>query len=260
MRLEYKYPVSLEHLPAIRKLMRPYVNVDEHADKRDAKEYTVRSIYFDTAEMEYYLERIEGISVRKKIRIRGYNEHTDESAAVLEIKRKYVNWVTKGRAALLHGHLADLFRTGDIEKYIRTDNGDARHARQFFYHVFSRSLKPSVLIAYEREAYHSKFNPELRITFDKNLRYLVHPSLHELFEESEMQYAMLKHFVLEVKFRRGLPLWLRQVIKQYSLSRTPVSKYTICLDASRRRTGNTGTWAKYEGNGTFAWRPRMLGT
>ncbi len=72
MRLEYKYLVPRERLDALRAQMRPYLRADGFTAKTSAnKGYTVRSIYFDTAEMDGYLEKIEGIGVRKKIRVRG---------------------------------------------------------------------------------------------------------------------------------------------------------------------------------------------
>lgn len=238
MRLEYKYLVPVERLDALRTQMRPYLRVDGFVDKTNAnKGYTVRSIYFDTPRMDYHFEKIEGIGVRKKIRVRGYNALTDRSAVFLEIKRKNVNLIAKDRAPLFYRDLEDLFRTRDVDRYIQPHHGSGESiepAKRFFFHVCGRSLEPSVLVSYDREAFYARFNPLLRITFDKNLRFSMRPSLNELFDESKLRRTMGRHFILEVKFQRGLPSWLRDVITQNELERMALSKYTLCVDAHRR--------------------------
>ncbi|NIO28915.1 MAG: VTC domain-containing protein [Candidatus Latescibacteria bacterium] len=248
MRLEYKYLIPMQHLPEIQAILKPYLQMDKFAAQRETKEYTVRSIYFDTLELDYYFEKIEGLKIRKKIRVRGYNEHSEQSVIFLEIKRKCANYIHKNRATVLHCDLFELFRTGDIERYILSHDGYAgsqKHARQFFYYVFGKSLRPSMLVAYERQAFYSKFDPALRVTFDKNIRFSAHPSLCNLFEEKELQFTRLKGFIFEIKFQRGLPHWLQELIKRYRLNRIPLSKYTICLDASKKLKGINGRGAKY---------------
>ena len=44
-------------------------------------------------------------------------------------------------------------------------------AEKFLYYYVKGSLNPITLVTYEREAFFSKFDKSLRITFDKNIRY-----------------------------------------------------------------------------------------
>jgi len=56
------------------------------------------------------------------------------------------------------------------------------------------------LIVYNREAYYSKFNTELRITFDKNLRSKISTSTDDLFSRHKSVYSLTDYFILEIKF------------------------------------------------------------
>jgi len=233
MRFEYKYLVEENQLEYLRKRLAPFVVADEFSRNSIIPEYTVRSIYFDTSNLKYYYEKIEGIKRRKKVRIRGYNRFSDENIIFLEVKRKYVNLSKKNRSALKYYNLEELIKSRDIESYILTDNGFSNSlddAENFLHHIYKRSLKPIVLIVYDREAYLSKFNSSLRLTFDKNLRYLISPSLDKLYSDDKLEHTLANKFIFEVKFSRGFPNWLQTIIRDLDISRRALSKYTICLD------------------------------
>jgi hypothetical protein len=234
MRLEYKYLVHSTKLDALRKALEPYVTLDMQYN--DVHEYTVRSIYFDTSKLKYYHEKIDGINIRKKLRIRGYNLQDSESVIFLEIKRKHENYINKNRSALKYYHLEDLIRTKDIDSYVLTENGFSNSlddAEKFLHHIYKRTLKPVVLVVYEREAFYSKFDSRLRLTFDKDLRYSLFPSMDTLYSDDNLQPSMPAKFIFEVKFGHGFPKWLSNILTEFKLSRMAISKYTICLEKER---------------------------
>jgi len=237
-RLEYKYLVPVSKLDIIRSEMRPYVELDKYSAKRDQQEYTVRSIYYDSPMTECYHQKIDGIKVRKKFRIRGYNEPGNMNIVFLEIKRKYVNFIDKNRAPVLCNNLDSLFTSRDIEKHIISLSGNGKEkddARRFLYYYFLNRLSPMVLVIYDREAFYSKFDNSLRLTFDKNLRSTIYPSLDMLYQEDQVQYAMPRYFIFEVKFYGKLPHWIRSIVKRHQIPRMALSKYTICLDSHKDR-------------------------
>ena len=82
-RLEYKYLVPVELLPTLRKLILPYVELDYYASISGIGNYTVRTIYFDTSELKYFFDKIEGLEIRKKVRIRVYNNLNESSMLFL---------------------------------------------------------------------------------------------------------------------------------------------------------------------------------
>ncbi|MBK7104660.1 MAG: polyphosphate polymerase domain-containing protein [Ignavibacteriae bacterium] len=236
MRLEYKFLVNSEILDSLRKKILPFVEFDPFTMGSTDNEYTVRSIYFDSSNFDYYNEKIEGIKIRKKLRIRSYDTEADNNLVFLEIKNKYDNFIGKNRAALLYHDLKNLLETKSIETYTLTNNGFAnsyRDGEKFFHHVYKSGLKPIILIVYDREAFFSKFDNSLRITFDKNLRFYEYPKIDNLYRDEDLEMAIPNNFVMEIKFNNGYPKWLQDIIHEFNLIRRSVSKYTICIDSSR---------------------------
>lgn len=231
-RFEFKYLVPAADLADLRQAIAPFVEIDRHA-RDESNDYTVHSVYFDSPALDYYHEKMAGIKIRKKVRVRGYNEPRSDSPIFIEIKRKNNMAISKNRAWFPHHHLKALFASGHVERYIEpcaSDPRDLEDARRFFYHVYRYSLRPVILIHYEREAFFRKFDPSVRITFDKNLRSNPFPALGDLFCENKVTPSLLGYFILEVKFYQGIPSWLKTILEDFGLEREAVSKYTICLD------------------------------
>ena len=133
-----------------------------------------------------------------------------------------------------------------LEKFKLQDNilsnGNGKEladAMRFFYNYHSKALRPTILIIYDREAYFSKFDPTLRITFDKNLRSILSPMKKDVYSNRHAKYAMPGVFILEVKFVQGLPSWMTNIIQKYELNRRAISKYTISIDSYQRKGSKT---------------------
>jgi hypothetical protein len=232
-RLEYKYLVPAGLLPRLRRAIAPFVETDAHAVAYGARGYTVRSIYFDTCTLDFYHQKLAGLETRKKLRLRGYNGGGEDSIVFLEIKRKRALCVAKNRAPVEYAHAPDLFASGDVARYVlaRPDCPQAlEDARRFFFYLRRDALRPVVLVAYEREAYHARFDLSLRITFDKNLRGAARPTLDALFGEERMRHALARYFIMEVKFHGRFPAWLRPIVGSLGLRPEAISKYVICID------------------------------
>jgi len=237
MRLEYKYLIPASGFEKIRSEMLPYLKLDEYADRKDKKEYTVRSIYFDNPRWQYYIDKIEGLKDRKKLRVRGYNDSFGESLIFLEIKRKNQGFISKNRSPLLYGDLPKILETGNSKEYIFNSVSNSRSlndAEKFLYYYTNDHLSPTILITYEREPFYYKFDKNLRITFDKNLRFLSFPEYDDLFEEEDLQKALKNYVILEIKFTCSFPSWMQNILTRYDLQRRPISKYTICIDQDRK--------------------------
>lgn len=235
LRNEFKYLVPREKLAEIRAELAPYVYNDQHAQERQVREYTVRSIYFDSRNYEDYREKVEGLKIRKKLRIRAYNEVSPESSAFLEIKRKHNGHIFKDRASFAYRDIEALFDSRDIARYIPLNGIPAAQdsARKFFFHLHRGMLRPAILVIYDREAFFSKFDPSLRLTFDKNLRSALTDKITVFNREIGLRYAMPSHFIWEIKFPHSLPAWVQSIIKRHRLPRLALSKYTICLDSHK---------------------------
>lgn len=236
MRLEYKFVVRNEDLNLLRKKMLPFLEVDPFAKGNKHNQYVVRSIYYDTTRFDSYHEKIDGIKIRKKLRIRSYDQYSDNNIVFLEIKNKYDNFIGKNRSPLDYKNVVDLLKTRQLEPYVLTNNGytnSIEDGERFLHHFYKSDLKPIILIVYAREAYFSKFDKSLRITLDKQIRFLEKPSLDHLYTDDDLRTAMPNHFVLELKYNNGYPKWLQNIIVEFGLIRRSVSKYTICIDSSK---------------------------
>ncbi|MDH7515457.1 MAG: polyphosphate polymerase domain-containing protein [Bacteroidota bacterium] len=234
MRIEYKYLIRKEEKDRFFKSVTPYLVPDGLAETNGGGWYTVRSIYYDTTDLRFYREKIEGLPVRKKIRVRVYNERSERSIAFLEIKRKDREAISKNRAPVAFANVEALLATGDIESYVlrlrRFPTAD-EHARRFLYHMYSCNLQNIALVTYERQAFHGSFDHGLRLTFDYNLRCRLHPRLDDIFSEDDFTPYLEPYCVIEIKSVRGIPFWLADCLGAFGLIRQTVSKYCIGVQA-----------------------------
>ena len=74
-RFELKYLVPRSQLEAIREELTGRMEPDPHAGPSG---YGVWSVYYDTAQLRFYREKIEGLKFRRKLRIRRYGEALGE--------------------------------------------------------------------------------------------------------------------------------------------------------------------------------------
>jgi len=228
-RKEFKYYVPMELLDPLRDRMLSHMEYDPFCEKRKDKNYTVRSIYYDTSNLKFYYEKIDGIKHRKKLRVRVYNEPEsfDNVPAFLEIKRKANDTIFKERASvpiLEANKLTNGAQISLVEK--ERDSYQCKLAlNRFIYITKMWQLEPKALITYEREAFQDPVNPDLRVTFDKNVRSYMNPEIDDYYRENDLRTFADKHFILEVKFHIAIPIWLRQVLKDYRLHLQSISKY-----------------------------------
>lgn len=235
MRFEHKYVVPMERLDALRHDVLPYTTLDINTIARKDHQYTVRSIYFDTARLDAFREKLEGIKVRRKLRVRSYNSVEEGSLAYLEIKSKMEQRGTKCRAPLNTADLPAFFRDHDSETHVlpgRNKSAAVENARRFLFHYIRSAMKPVVLVTYEREAFQGRFDPNLRITFDKHVRFLALPALDDLYREEGLTHLAPRFFIVEIKFGGGYAPWLQSIITKHCLTRRSISKYGSCVAAS----------------------------
>ena len=85
-RHEWKIEITYADMIAIRQRLRAVAQPDEHAiDGR----YWIRSLYFDNQADKALREKLDGVDMREKFRIRYYNN--DPSVIHLEKKSKWNN-------------------------------------------------------------------------------------------------------------------------------------------------------------------------
>ena len=232
MRYELKYRLPVTWQPDLRQAVARYVDPDPYCAARREGYYTVRSIYFDTDDMTYYFEKKDSVKVRKKLRVRTYNHPDADSTAFIEIKRKFGRRGMKERLSLPLLRVDDALNGKDPLRFLEVPSYRDRKTLgkiRFLMHV--KSLKPVVLVTYDREAFVGRVNARDRLTFDCNIRSQIEPQLEHIFREEDLKTFENEYFVLELKFDDLMPSWMARIIKEFNLVSHSYSKYCHAIDA-----------------------------
>ncbi len=184
-------------------------------------EYAIRSLYFDTVFDDFFHEKISGVMDRRKYRLRIYR-YSDKDIK-LECKEKYGDLISK-RSLLIPRDLAEQLIACDPTGLANTS---APLLHEMYREFRTRLLRPVVIVDYIREAYIYEAE-DVRITFDKEL----HTGIGsvDMFNPHIPTVPALDEnlIVLEVKFQRTLPDFIKNLLTGISAQRMAVSKYVIC--------------------------------
>jgi SPX domain protein involved in polyphosphate accumulation len=218
-------------IPVIRDYCLPYTTVDPHLKEVKQSKYTVRSIYFDTPELDFYYEKMDGLKIRKKLRIRTYNEGSD--FAFLEIKRKFVNSVAKERSKLPFMVIERLISTPEDSaiEYPQNDYNARLVSGKFVYNLLKKGLLPVLLVVYEREAYIGLKDDRERLTIDTNVRAISGPDLADIIHTKDFVPYLKNAGVLELKFEEIMPYWMKNLVLKLGIKKESISKYCLGIDA-----------------------------
>ncbi len=239
MRFENKYFVPYALLDELRASIWPFVRLDQNAETPDGGSgdrpggYTVRSIYFDTPAFDCYWTKVSGEANRLKVRLRGYRP---TAPVFFEIKRKYEAPIMKNRASTSFENALKMFENEPVSAFFdENQQKSADNASRFFYQIHARRMRPVVNVIYEREPYMPKtldLDNDCRITIDKNLRSVAWPRVDQLFDDSGgLRWALNGCFILEIKFNRYCPSWIKQFLEDYGLRKEAASKYCVTIDS-----------------------------
>lgn len=159
-RHELKYLISYAQKADLNVRMAPLLGLDKHAKNGG---YMIRSLYFDDYWNTAYQEKVDGVLLRRKYRIRIY-DYSDR-VIKLERKRKSDSWIYKEDAPLTHEQF-DRILAGDYE-FLR--DSEYQLCREFYVECMCNVMRPRVIVDYEREPWILDAGT-VRITFDMNVR------------------------------------------------------------------------------------------
>ena len=219
-RVEDKYAPSYMDVAILKKRMAAILPVD--ASGNIDKGYKISSLYFDDIYDTHLLDTVAGNSVRKKFRIRIYNDSFDHIK--LEVKYKYYNRIKKNSVSISVEQMESLINGIPIGSHYSMD--DPR--TEFDMAIQRYSLRPKVIVTYERMAYIYDVG-NVRITFDENVR---GSSRIEYFGCSNLvyDYPESRNSIMEVKYDEFLPDFIAQTLEIDSMWQMAFSKYRICRE------------------------------
>lgn len=219
-REEYKYYINNADVHKLTTILNSLMKLDEYADSK-TKEYTVTSLYFETPDDDDLDEKLDGLLIREKHRMRLYNH--SHSAIKLETKKRNGTVIAKDSAQIEIANAVDLGNG-----CYSPDKFDNELAKLIAVKLKSKAYKPRVIVEYDRQAYYLPYG-NIRITFDKNLRtYNTHTNLFELNDVAKSPVFLNNNQILEIKFGVELPSYLTDVLETIPSIRTSISKYVLC--------------------------------
>jgi len=238
-REEFKYWVPPDRIEEIREMIGPFVSHDPHTN--GSSDYAVRSIYYDGIGFDFYYQKLEGLRLRKKLRVRGYNHTGPKSRVFFEIKHKLGRKVLKERASLsLELGKNILFYEDGVDSENQEGwNRSSRLAADRFVRLKHKlDLSPVILVVYDREAYVGRSDQKCRVTMDTNLRSSLFPTEEDLFRDNEFLQSANGDVILELKFNGGMPPWMLTMVKSQRLRPVSISKYCMCVERWMEQTCN----------------------
>jgi len=246
MRHELKFYLPISMIDQIRPLIDGHVQHDPYCAKQPNQNYTVRSIYYDSVDLHFYHEKIDSVKTRRKLRVRTYNTHNSDSIAFVEIKRKFGRVGCKDRLMLPLGKV-DHAMNGVKPEEVLGENpsfGDRSVLGKIRFLLNMKRLHPVVLVTYDREAFVGRRDTTVRVTFDRNIRSLLNPTMEQMFEEESLIQFEDHQFVLELKFDEAMPTWMAALIRKLNLSSESYSKYCTGIDVWLQNPNNEAGAAK----------------
>jgi hypothetical protein len=193
--------------------------------------YRVRRIYFDTCDFQFYYDKLDGLEIRKKLRMRAYNDFNPDDMAFLEIKRRRGNRIVKERAPVPLGSIESIharYRAPDLLQDVSTPHKNV--INKYVVNIISLDLRPTALIVYDREAYLGQIDSSERITIDKQVNSFLFPTLNDLYRENELAPVVSDRLIPELKFDRFTPKWMHQLVKVFQLQCMSIPKYCLGVE------------------------------
>ena len=216
-RHEWKHEIRYADLLAIRQRLRAVAVPDPHA--QDGK-YLIRSLYFDNLNDKALREKVDGVNLREKFRIRYYNG--DPSLIHLEKKSKVGGLGTKYSAILTAGE-AQAIVDGRLDWML---NSGRDLVQELYCKMRYQGLRPRTIVDYTREPF--IYGPgNVRVTFDYNIRTGLN-STDFLNPDCLTIPAPDSGIILEVKWDAFLPAIIRDAVQTPGRRVTPFSKYAQC--------------------------------
>lgn len=234
-RNEIKYYVEPALVPEIINYSKAHIEHDQYAKKMPDYRYIVRSLYYDSPRLDFYWEKIDGLKVRRKLRIRTYNYETPESIAFLEIKRRYGSAVVKERAKYPYVDVRELLSSPEnIWLTYQQSNNGSLVLGKWVDNIIRWKLEPTMLIVYSREAYVGRYEDEnnCRLTVDYNVSARVSESLDNIYSDEDLIPVTGNTCILELKYNHFMPKWMRGLVQEMRLTQRSISKYCMGVDES----------------------------
>ncbi|WP_047983395.1 polyphosphate polymerase domain-containing protein [Ornithinibacillus californiensis] len=230
-REEKKYVITKDTFYRLRHYIAQVMHRDYHSEKnhyryRKGDGYTIRSLYFDSLDDRDFHEKLDGIELRRKCRLRTYMH--DPNFCLLELKKKQGHIQKKSSYRLTREQGERLIR-GDYQLLLELNHP---FLLECYYMMMQHVYRPRSVVTYERDAFVAKEN-KIRVTFDQAIRGT--ESNFDIFSErlQENEFMDANHVVLEVKYNGFLLQYIKDLLDEVEKEQLSVSKYCLSRKISK---------------------------
>ena len=214
-RTEKKYLLSAEQYEQLWQRMEPYMEPDDYPVS------LVCSLYYDTEDYRLIRHSIEGPVYKEKLRLRSYSVPGPDDPVFVELKKKFKGVVYKRRVSMSAQEAEAWLDQG------RHPARDSQMIREIDWVLQSLRPKAKVYLACDRLAWRAKEDPELRITFDLDIRWRQEDLSLCAGDRGESLLAP-GEVLMEIKVPEAAPLWLAHLLSELGIFPVSFSKYGTC--------------------------------
>lgn len=211
-RVELKFMITFDDYKHLSRQLKLIMDTDPNTTRDNG--YYLSSLYFDDLYDSATYDKADGVEFHRKFRIRTYENGNSR----LEYKTKNGNLTTKDFQPLTKE-----LETALIERNYEVirKNLDKPLIKQIFVKMKIADLKPRLYIDYDREIY-IFHNNDVRITFDKDI------IAYNCYNKT-MRHKVLepRKMILEVKYTKNMPDYIRKVVLKKNYQPVPFSKYMM---------------------------------
>lgn len=215
-RVEEKYLLTREQYDKLRTALGKEIVPDEYPKS------TICNIYYDTPDYLLIRRSMDKPIYKEKFRVRSYGVPSDSSPVFMEIKKKFNGIVYKRRVQTPAVQAAEYMDIGT-----EPEVNDPQILSEINWFCNSYDLVPSVFLAYDRLAFKSVEDPELRITFDQRIRYRTE-DLDLTMGDHGTLLLPEDRVLMEIKIPGSAPVWLSHILSSLDIFPVSFSKYGKC--------------------------------
>lgn len=212
-RIEVKYLLDDMQYVALRKRLEGMARVDSYGKT------SILNIYFDTPDFALIENSLDKPIYKEKLRLRSYGVAADDTNAFIEIKKKYKGVVYKRRISMPYSEAIDYLVKGKELQNQSQISTEIDYMKKHY-----GELVPAMAISYDRIAMEGINDPDLRITFDTNIRWRTDKlSLKEGNVGKDI--LMPGQHLMELKIAGAMSVELARILDELNIRKTSFSKY-----------------------------------
>jgi hypothetical protein len=212
-RIEAKYLLDEFQYRELMKRLENIAAIDSYG------ETSILNIYFDTPDYKLIERSLEKPVYKEKLRLRTYGIPDDDTNAFVEIKKKYKGVVYKRRITMTYKEAIAYLTEGARPP---KESQISKEIDYFF--KFYKGLRPAMAISYDRIALAGIEDPDLRITFDTNIRWRTYDLSLKRGNVGKDILLPGQH-LMELKIAGAMSPEMARMLDELNIRKTSFSKY-----------------------------------